>query len=244
MVTAKGHLRDRLGPHTAFTLIELLVVIAVVAVLMAILLPALRLCREQARRAACANRIHQQYLGIASIAQDHDNQLNHIVPVREVWPWPCDLTADTATALVRAGFGRDTFYCPSNPLQQYYQDEMWEFSEDMVHCGYWYIIGSPEREQEYGLKGLDKRWVSSLLDRNAGTAELIVDQTFSQPGPGEKAVFDTDHGAVNTPDQTNHMGYRHRPYGGNIGFLDGHVHWRRFQDMDVRHRISDHDYWW
>jgi len=242
MATAKSYWGIGMGRRAAFTLIELLVVIAVVAVLMAILLPALRICREQGRRAACGSRIHQQYLGIVSLAQDNDNQLIQIIPARD-WAFPCDLAAETANALTRAGFGRDVFFCPSNPLQSVYREQMWEYTDDFAHCGYWYLIGSAEREQQFGLKGLDNHWVRSLHDKGGGTVELIVDQTFSEPGPGEKAVFDTDHGAVNTRDQTNHMGYQHRPYGGNVGFLDGHVRWRRFEDMDIRLQ-NVHDYWW
>ncbi len=232
------------GGRAGFTLIELLVVIAIVAILMAILLPTLRLCREQAQRSACRNRIHQQYLGITFLAQDNDSQVTGIVPCRDgYWPWPCDLTTETAETLERAGFGRDVFYCPSNPLQRIYQDEMREYTDEFVHCGYWYIIGSAERERQIGLKGPDKHWVKSLNEKRAGTVELIVDQTFSEPGPGDQAIFNTDHGAVATPDQTNHMGRQRRPYGGNVGFLDGHVEWRCFEDMEIRMQIG-HDYWW
>src|SRR5437899_2370571 len=54
-----------------FTLIELLVVIAVIAVLAAILIPALTAARDQAWRVACAN--NGRTLAMAAIAYAGDN---------------------------------------------------------------------------------------------------------------------------------------------------------------------------
>ena len=46
-------------PNRAFTLIELLIVIAVIAVLVALIIPALGRTKEQARRVQCLSNIRQ-----------------------------------------------------------------------------------------------------------------------------------------------------------------------------------------
>jgi len=248
-------MRNRRG----FTLIELLVVVAVIALLMAILLPALGAAREQGRRAVCSQNEKNTGVGLHLYANDYDGKL----PLNEVDRWLFDVSYWTTNIILKSGgFDRHIFYCPS--WRQRDDIIFWRYGENLpagtpedypqpepqavatqkdYHriLGYfWFIDVATPRKNPPMSTGSPKEWVRSVIKTHTAPAqvELIADVTASSGADRTQSDFTKATGGCwsrwQVYDRTSHLRNTTSPLGGNVLFVDGHVQWRKFDEMEHR----------
>ncbi len=237
-----------------FTLIELLVVIAIIAVLMGILMPALRKVKEQARQKSCAARIRQQVLANVMYADENEGKLPTNVGSGG---WFQDLTRKTVNYMLGTGMTWDMFYCPSNQTHSRNdKDYFWLFSNvndkgawdgsrfvntnGFIVGGYGFVIegsGRPNINQ-YPSDPIKPEWNTTNRQKAPALRELVVDLIMSQTGTSSDKyglTFGRCQGGLmryDIYDTTSHLITDDVPAGGNVGFMDAHVEWRKWSYPD------------
>jgi len=239
-----------------FTLIELLVVIAIIAILAAILLPALAKAKVQAIKTQCRSNLHQ--LGIVSYnyAMDNKDNFPDMYPYNdgdaadESGNWPWDVPDYVANVLSGNGSNPYICYCPA---QNYLTYANW-------WAAYGSGSGSTSTADTFRVFGYQFAWTNTggftgkyrtnytgslhpaaFTDESTGEMVnpplsqrvIIADAMVSMPPYSEIRDQNDFRDVVNgagDPCPTSHLNGRVAD-GDNLLFADSHVAWRPFVDI-------------
>ncbi len=245
---------------SAFTLIELLVVIAIIAILASMLLPVLARAKVRAIRTTCMNNLKQFDVAMYVYAGDNTEHL----PVSGVGNWVWDLLWYSGTTLDAAGAKQTVLYCPGTaprflPVDNFnlYGTGPVPFAPGNFHVlGYaMSLSGTPSldltnqnvtmRPPEMVINGI-KVPPQSISER-----PLVADATLSDGGqndPKKRYSLGYNYTQVQGGYPKAHLSPHLQgkfPSGGNVGMLDGHVEWRKFDYMFARTANNgDPTFWW